>query len=363
MAYDWLLNALNTLGDLLVPTIKILLLSVADLLDLLVLLIKIAALVVAALLALMTLAACRNGGVFPLHCFMEMIKVAVEVIGRALYPVPAKMSSMIDSATAGLAYGGGPQRAANAGWIGWDLLGPLLYLLAFVLLGSGDLNFLILGFGALLGRPVSALPFPIGLEVAAGLVFFVLGVVYGMVLFDLFGGPMQRPWSTFGNVVQRALKFVCAGALVATCVAAVAFAVWRQLQLPPIWADPSTYLPPEPWNTDLPILIWGLLSSLLVIASAMTGWATIASFAGLFVLAMFTLRIFVEIALKFIVLPLELIVHLDLLVIAVIDMPCGWGLAMWNWIRVHPKMKSFDLPVLVHVPVSRLTYDITRPLW
>ncbi len=289
------------------------------------------------------------------------------VIVRLIHHAVPVLSQWIHDTLDGLAYRNTTASSAPppAGWVGWSLIGPFIYLIAFLLISAGDFYFSVLGFAALLGRgspSLGALPF--GLDVAAGVLFGRLSVIFGFMLLNLHGGtPIQRPWSNFGQQEQLFLKRLAAVCLILTCLAGISFTVWRQLQIPPPSVDVQAYEPPGPSNSVLPVFVWTLLAVLLVVGSAATGWATFASSGGLWALLLLVLRGTLHVLLA----PGYLIVHLLRATVTVfaaaLDVPASLGRGLWNGFAGSRLGQNMGMQHLTFDPVPLICADINTPLF
>jgi len=210
-------------------------------------------------------------------------------------------------------------------WAGWDVLGPLIYLTFLLLLGAGDLYFMMQRFSALLfgtsAPPV--LEIPIAPDLLSGVLWVVMVAALGTVLFDLHGAtPVARPFHNIGQVVRGwLLRFVwiCLGLSFLT---AGLFWVWGQLKIDQ---------PDNPLLLFLGVAFIGLFAVLLNIAVFLSGWAALAALGVFVALVLALARVLLWLVYGALELLVRLVNGLTRVVVALIEIPARVGRIVYNW--------------------------------
>jgi hypothetical protein len=265
----------------------------------------------------------------------------------------ARISDAID----GLAEEGAYSSDQPRPWVGWFIVGPLVYCALMLLFMASDLTVAILIFEAMgltLGTSARSV-MPIPLDAAMGVVFVALAVFWGIVLFDLLElTPFAYIWGRLGPEARRRLMAVVLVCLGLTLAAGLTMGVWSQAQL--------TGGLPEPWQLVLPWFIRGSLVALLICATAISGKPFGSALSALLVLVMLIVRAagYVVLALlRFCVLLLRQLIHVPLALLAFVALV---GHTLWNWLVGFGWARRLHLGQLAIAPLNDLGGDADTPL-
>lgn len=321
--------------------------------DLLILVLQV---VVLGLLVSLLLAWIRNPTVGFSHMLLEFLIGPIIGLARSILRGLGPIYSWIASVKMGLFAYAGSGGQATASWVGWDIASPLWYLLMAVTIAAADFYFSVLGFSAILGQKPSIPRLPIDLDAAAGLLFVALSVIWGFLLLDVSATPVKRPWSAYTGRAARWLKVVAVSGLCLTALAGVAFTVWRQLQL-------GEARPPEPWNSFLPILLWALLAVLLVVASALTGWSLVASFGGIYLVALLVIGTALYIVMALCHVVVNMVDRFHGVLVGVLDTLAWPGLSTWNWACLFGWAARMHLTPIVFTARPQVGHDMGQVIF
>jgi hypothetical protein len=319
-----------------------------------------ALIVVISIPPLLLWAALRNSFVRLIHAGFEFIAVLFTIPARAVGQLIPLVGRSIGSVMHGLAYS---SRAAPASdhpddaWVGWDVIGPLVYLGFFTLLLAGDLWFSVLGFAALLNQPVGLPDLGVDLDGLAGLLFVAVFAFFGFLLFDLGGAtPIRRPWENFSEGSRQFLKRLVVVAFVAVTLAGVAFWVWRALQQ-------SSSPPPDAIDTFLRLFLWAILAIGIALACALAGWACFVCWGSFVAISLMGSQALLHLVFGFCRAVVAVLDMAAALVTAIQDIPARLGIGLWNW-ACH-----FHLAKVAHfepiVPIERppVGQNLAEPLF
>ena len=162
----------------------------------------------------------------------------------------------------GLTYKVGGEYTNPESWIGWDVFGPIVYFLLFLVLATGELYLSSLRFSALFGVSSEGILLSGGaLELLSGVLLATVVAAWGLVVFDLYKlSPMRRPF-----FLSSIIKRVSITALSLSVLSSGLFFLWGQGQI-----EGSTI----PLLSFIFIFLFGaLLSGAVVI----TGWSLLVA--------------------------------------------------------------------------------------
>lgn len=187
----------------------------------------------------------------------------------------------------GLTYKVGGEYTDPSSWLGWDVFGPIVYFILFLILATGELYLSSLRFSALFGVSSEGLALGAGvLELLSGVLLATVVAAWGLVVFDLYKlSPMRRPF-----FITSLIKKISIVGLSLSVFSSGLFFLWGQGQI-----EGSTI----PWLSFIFIFLFGILLSGSVV---ITGWSLLvapiaimylltAPIKGLFVLYRGVLRL------------------------------------------------------------------------
>lgn len=322
---------------------------------------SILTLLILALIVLTIVGHVRNQIVRAIHSVFELLAVPVAVSATFTRDLLEPVGGAIRTTLDGLTYEGNRatpaeprgERATPAepvadgappphprGWSGWEIIGPLVYLVVLLALAAADLYFAVLGFPVLLHRPLELAKLPIDVELLPNFALIGLCVFLGFVALDLLGvTPIQRPWRNLTDDQRRIALGAVGVAFLLAITMAIAF--WsRREQL-------IKGVPPPPEYDWLPLLLWICLATLLVISTALASWSLPASLASLYCLllmAAFGVLYLVSALLRAVILIFD---PLAGVFTALIDVPAGLGIAFWNWLCRLPMTSGLRIQGIV----------------
>jgi hypothetical protein len=269
-------------------------------------------------------------------------------LSRVLLTFVCFLNRLIAEAIEGLAEEGqsanGTQRQRP--WVGWLMIGPLVYCALMLTFMASDLTVAILIFEAMgltLGQTARS-TMPIPLDAAMGVVFVALAVFWGIVFFDVLGvTPFRYIWQPLSATQRKRLSRVVAACLGVTLLAGMTMGLWSQAQLRGGM--------PEPWQTVLPWFIRGSLVALLICATAISGKPFGSALTAALVLLLLVVRALTYLALVLLRLIVALLRESVKVVLAVVALVALAGDRAWNWLasfewaqRMH--LRAIALPEL-----------------
>jgi hypothetical protein len=248
------------------------------------------------------------------------------------------LDGIIGNSTKGLAEEGAEEEGRRV-WIGWYIIGPLIYLAFFLVFLLSDLLVAYLVFERLgFVNPASSAGvadflYALPLDLAMAILLASLAAFFGLAIFDLNGStPLSFLWSRLspeGRQFYRSLAGWSFGILLFT---GALMGVWRIFQLQP----PD--LRPEPWNTYIPWLFSAGMVALTFFATYLSFKPIAASLTALLIIGLFILWAVCKVvafALRTLVLLVRVIFRV---VFALIDLLARPGRTIWNWlVRILPK--------------------------
>ena len=307
-------------------------------------------------LLLLTLAERRNDLVKLINAVCDLVAVPFVIPCRALNQAIDTLLTQIREGLEGLGYTSSYNNYQLSHWVGWNLIGPLVYLLWFILIGIPDWYIATLRFAAMMGIAVGLPNLPVKVDSLLGLVYFLVGSLWGIVILDLCGAtPIDKPWHNLAEGQRNRLKLLCWIGLGLTILTAVLFYGWGQLQL--VWLQMKV-TPPEPLSSGLTVAVMGLLAILLTAACALAGWAVFTGLASLQVIGQMLFRL-ILLALR--LPPRTVVAALDggaAVVTAGIDVPAGAGKCLWNWWCQFDIAKKLKFQPVVFVERPKVGADV-----
>jgi hypothetical protein len=241
-------------------------------------------------------------------------------------------------------------------WLGWLIIGPLVYCALMLTFMASDVTVAILIFEAMgltLGTAVRS-TIPIPLDAAMGVVFVALAVFWGIVYFDLLQlTPFKYIWHALTDVHRRRLSSVVLACLFVTVIAGTAMGVWSQAQL-------RGGLP-EPWQTVLPWFIRGALVALLICATALSGKPFGSALTSAFVLLLLLIRAAAYVLLALLRLVVAVLRESLRVVLALVALVAFIGQRLWNWCAGFEWAARLHLGAFGSSELEQLGGDIATP--
>nr|MBF6592234.1 hypothetical protein [Ktedonobacterales bacterium] len=243
----------------------------------------------------------------------RFVATALTAGGRIARALQQHLGLAAESALAGLAYRGRHADEAEEPSVyrGWDVIGPLVYTAAVVLMALGDFYMMILRFRTLLNLPGSSPSFGLPLDQLMGILWLVTVAVYGSILFDLHGiSPIARPFHGASRRFRAWLRVIAWVGVTASLVAGGL--LW-------FWGDRAIAGQKSILGTVFTVMFAVLLLGALVLAS----WAIIPAAIALYFLVLSALRIIAWGAALVLSLLVRLVEALAYVLVAIIDIPAG----------------------------------------
>jgi hypothetical protein len=269
--------------------------------------------------ATVVLAAFRNTLVRFIDLVFGILIRPMSIFERNTLKAAIALSGAIADSKRGLHYSSEHNDHELSEWFLWDIIGPLVYLVAFLLLFSGDFYIFVLRFAALMHIHSSTLP--IDLDLLAGVLWVVMVALWGSIVFDLSGvTPIGRPFHNFSEHSRRNLRFVGIVALLLSVVAGVLFWMWGQFEID---------------QQSKPLLAWvfiGLFALLLNTAIAFAGWSVFTGIASIYVLILTSVLLLCRLLQVILVVAIHIFDAVAAALIGLIDIPAKLGKIVWNWL-------------------------------
>jgi hypothetical protein len=284
----------------------------------------------------------------------------VAYAARALLQGGSFLSRVIDQSLDGLAQEGAGRGEHAATWVGWYIVGPLVYVALFSVFVFSDFSIAFLvfqAFGLVGADQGSPLPAALPLDFAIGLLFVALGAFWGLLFFDLRDAtPFSYIWSRVDAAVTRWLAIASAAGFVVNLLAAFLMGVWRQWQLSP--------RQPDPWNAWIPPFVSGIIVLLVIAATALAGKPLGSGLVAAWVLLVLAGRAAAYvlcIGLRLLVTAIRQLLRVPL---ALVSLLAHGGRTIWNWLcSFEPLRRRLHLTVLGDCPVlDQAGGDLDEPV-
>lgn len=175
-------------------------------------------------------------------------------------------------------------------WVGWYVIGALIYLVAFTVAISADfwvtlLTFQAMGLSSGAARAVGG-----AADVLMTMAFLASAAIFGLLVLDLLEVTHFGPWDRGGPLTRKVFLLLAALGLAGSIAVAALLGLWRGLQIVPA-AVGTDEMPAEAMDVMAPLIVSAAIPVLLTLASALTGWAVVTSIGGLSFLMFLSLPI------------------------------------------------------------------------
>jgi hypothetical protein len=284
----------------------------------------------------------------------HLVATLFAFMSRVLLTFVCFLNRLIAEAIDGLAEEGGT--AGPRPWVGWLIIGPLVYCALMLTFMASDLTVAVLIFEAMgltLGQSARSI-IPVPLDAAMGVVFVALAVFWGIVFFDVLGlTPFKYIWQALTDRQRERLSAVLAACLGITLVAGMTMGLWSQAQLRGGM--------PEPWQTILPWFIRGSLVALLISATAMSGKPFGSALTAALVLVLLVVRAASYVLLIVMRLVVALLRESVTLVLAVVAMIALVAHSAWNWLTGFAWAQRLHLRAIALPELGAIGGDVERP--
>ncbi len=273
---------------------------------------------------------------FVVWALFDIIATPFAFAARGLLQFWGFLSHLIDQGMQGLSDEGRDIVDEGNFWIGWYIIGPVVYFGLFLIFISSDFSIAYLVFEAfgMVAGTAKNIPSGLPLETAVALLFVALGAFWGLLYFDLLQAtPFSYIWSSLDKRLRKGLIAIALVMFALTLAAALLMGVWRQWQL-------AITDPPEPWNSMIPPAVSGILTLLVVAATAFSGKPVGSGSAALWVAALLIVRsvdLVFLMALRLVVLVIRRTMQIPFALVAV---PAYLGHGIWNWLRSYPGLQA-----------------------
>lgn len=238
-------------------------------------------------------------------------------------------------------------------WVGWDCVGPVVYLAGLLLIALPHLYITALRLEAMIGAETGTpveLPFSLGLLI--GSVFIGLALIFGSALWDLYHPtPIIRPWANLDPVAQDRLRLLCWAGIGLVILAAVLFEAWGQIIL-------SYPLTDHPVVIALPVIVMVLLGITMTVAVAIAGWSLFIAPGVIWAVTLLgvaaSLRLLADLCAG-VVLVLD---HVGRFCYRAVDLLAALPRMLWNWICSFGFAQQLHLAPIVWRADPRITLDV-----
>lgn len=296
---------------------------------------EVAGFVALALVCAMIWAGMHDGVVKTVVAAFDLAARPLVAIIVALRRVVASLNGSEDGNRDALAYRTHDQNqpgraAADGSRSNWDLIGPVVYFVFFVVEAATDAAISLLKFGPLLGLRIKPPSYLQGgtLTVVSGLMLTLCITIWGFVAFDVAGlSPLRRPFDDRPWLQRLAIVGFCA-----SLVTGPLFFVWGQYQI-------SGHPLPA-----LAFLFVGILGFLLLGALLLSGWATFpVILVGIVVLTMLG-RWLVSASISALTVVLSALDAATEWICSLVSLSALIGRGLWNWIvKIAPERWKLGL--------------------
>lgn len=253
----------------------------------------------------------------------------------------------------------------STSWPGWLLIGPVVYLGAFVALVFTVGILSEERFAELLGSTEGTQVFGrIGLSLHSALAVTVvaLGLVFGLIILDLLKAtPFRRPWSNLDRDRQRTVLHICIAGLVLVAIGVFAEFVWGELQTNRYTGDSKVV---AFFDRAFPIVFWTFLAAALVGGIALTGWALAVSLGAFWLLLLLVISTIAAIVGEIAGAVVGMLDMFHKLLTAFWDIFAHVGATGWRLLRKIPGLRSWlpAIPPFRPRPVVGATFpDFAAP--
>ncbi len=266
----------------------------------------------------------------------DIVATPFAFAARGLLQFWGFLSHLIDQGMQGLSDEGRDLVDEGNFWIGWYIIGPVVYFGLFLIFISSDFSIAYLVFEAfgMVAGAAKNVPSALPLETAVALLFVALGAFWGLLYFDLLQAtPFSYIWSSLDKRLRQGLIVIALMMFALTLFAALLMGVWRQWQL-------AITDPPEPWNSMIPPAVSGILTLLVVAATAFSGKPVGSGSAALWVAALLIVRsvdLVMLVSLRLVVMIIRRVMQVPFALVAV---PAYLGHGIWNWLRSYPGLQA-----------------------
>ncbi len=273
---------------------------------------------------------------FAVWSVFDIVATPFSFAARGLLQLADFLSHLIDQGSKGLSDEGKKYGEESTFWVGWYIIGPVVYFGLFLIFISSDFSIAYLVFEAfgLIASSSRGLPAGLPLETAVALLFVALGAFWGLLYFDLLQAtPFSYIWSSLEARLRKGLMGVSMAMFGLTLLAALLMGIWRQWQL-------ALGDPPEPWNSIIPPAVSGILTVLVVAATGFSGKPVGSGSAALWVTALLLTRASAHVFIVVLRLLVTVIRRVMQIPFAAIGVPAYFGAGVWNWIRSYPSLQA-----------------------
>lgn len=301
---------------------------------------------------LMTIGWLRNPIVSGIGYVARLVIVALSSLAGTLAEARGTLRQVAERTLAGLDY---RSRYADSdhepsGYRGWDVIGPLVYLAAVVVIALGDFDLMSLRLEALFNlNSVSPLPLSM-LGLFLGLLWLATVAVYASIVFDLHGlSPITRPFHNASPRFSRVLPVLVWGGIVLSLISGGV-----------LWYVGSQDATGQ--ATPLAVVFLVLFAILMNGALVLASWAIHPALLALFYLVVSVLRIVAWLAEHVLVLAVRLLDALARVLVALIDIPAQLGRKLHNYLcnfGWFQRVYWHPWPEFAEVP-SALTENVTE---
>ncbi|GAC1524145.1 MAG: hypothetical protein NVS2B16_32580 [Chloroflexota bacterium] len=261
-------------------------------------------------------------------------------------------------------YPGPDGQRPQTSWI-WEQLGAVLGVACFIVFGALDWQLLSVTIDSifhLAGGPLPQVGKLVGLSIV---------LAAGYTIFELFNilqlSPVRRPWCFCSAIWRKRLAILAVATFIATLIAGIAVAVYRQLQINATHqtlvqtVNDPTHLhlvsPPEPLSSILlftfVVLMWGVLA----LVSGGSGLHVLPLFGGLVVLLKLLSTGLLYLAFGLCYLVAAIISCLCIVTVLLTYLLLSPFQTLWNWTCSFPAAQHWHLSPIDPYPFPPFLAD------
>lgn len=303
--------------------------------------------------------------------FFRMLAVPFAIPSRAAIQSAHGLWPVVQAGMRAQDYPGPDGQRPQTSWI-WEQLGAVLGVACFIVFGALDWQLLSVTISSIMhleGGPLPQVGKLVGLSVV---------LAAGYTVFELFNilqlSPVRRPWCFCSAVWRRRLAILAVATFIATLIAGIAVAVYRQLQINATHqtlvqtVNDPTHLhlvsPPEPLSSILlftfVVLMWGVLA----LVSGGSGLHILPLFGGVVVVLKVIATGLLYLAFGACYLVVALISCLCIVMVLGIQLLCLPFRTAWNWLCSFPAAQRWHLsPITAYATPPFLGDEMAQELF
>lgn len=296
--------------------------------------------------------------------FFRMLAVPFAVPGRAVIQSAHRLWPVAQSGMRAQDYPGPDGQRPQTSWV-WEQLGALLAVTCFAVFVKLDLALLSVTIDSifhLAGGPLPRVGELAGWSIVLSAAFAVFELVNLLQL-----TPVRRPWCFCSAIWRKRLALLAVATFIATVIAGIAVAVYRQLQINATHqalvqtVNDPTHLhlvsPPEPLSSALLFTFVALLWGVLALVSGGSGLHVLPLLGGVVVLIKLLAIGLLYLAFGLCYLVAAIISCLCIVAVLCVQLLLSPFRTVWNWGCSFPAAKHWRLSSIAPYPFPPFLAD------